>query len=1132
MEIRVLGSLTLDDGRIPLAPRDRAVMSALTVRLGESLSVESLAAALWGDNLPASWSHVIPGCIMRLRRLIAPAQIETTALGYRLSAEHLTVDADQFERLVARGTQQLELGEPERATHTFSEALALWRGEPFVDLIDWAPAEIESGRLEEMRLGVEELLLDARLQAGEVQEVAALARARVAEAPLRERRWVVLSVAQYRQGRQAEAIATVRRARGLLASELGLDPCTELAELEQAILRQDPSLLSDRVFRPGSTECPYFGLPHARVEDAERYFGRERELSGALRALDEHGVLLVTGSSGVGKSSFVRAGIGAEMIARGREVAIVTPGEHPIDALRDVGLTPGNSLLIVDQCEHAFAADDPAEIREFFGALQRMVYRGLLVIAIRADRLGDLADHDGFAGIIQSHMLMLTALGPDGLRAVIEKPGEQAGLILEPGLVEILVRDADGRNLPLLSHALRQVWARREGRVLTVDAYRASGEIKGAVAKTAEEVIAALPAEDRHLLRDILLRLVEASADGAVVARRIERSRISIDDAHARIVDRLVDARLLTTDEESVQLSHEALAREWPRLKDWLADDVEGQRIMRHLGAAAAAWDAMGRPESELYRGGRLTATQHWRDAADPALTPVERDFLNAAAEQESAGLEAAQRQLRKERRMVRRLKWVSAGAAGLAILAVTAGLIAGFQTNLAGERATVGEARRVAASALEEPHFDRALLLAVEAIQLWDSSETRVNLVRVFARAPRLTSIIRIQEDGVAAKSMSVAENGTRAAVIDSDDDVRLFDLDSRSQLGEYGPFGGNVVSSAVDPASGTVAYSATSDLCSVLPCPSGRTGTVDLADGGRSSVTTFAGLAGTAADVEYSADGSLFAALAATRPFEPSGRVALWRGGGENPSGPTILSLDVSGSELAAPIGWVGQFGAVKFSPDGSRLYASRFGPTVVYETTSGAVLDRIAGAGILAVSPDGRRIAVRDGLLAARIVDSSGGAAPVTVPLTDFPSVADFSPDGSHLAVAAGTGVVVFNTETGDVAESLRNHEGAVTAIEYRPTGELVAAGEDGAIITWDLGDWSAGFRTDQFVVRRSAGAESSERTLALERSDGSTQVVIADPAAWEERACQVAGRVLTEQEWGELLGARPYSPACRD
>ncbi|WP_457962671.1 hypothetical protein M1E17_14220 [Arthrobacter sp. D1-29] len=1128
MEVRVLGALTLDEDRIPLAPRDRVVLGALTVRLGASLSVESLAEALWGDDLPASWSKVIPGCIMRLRRLIGPARIETTPFGYRLSADHIEVDADQFERLVSRGTQQLKLGEPERAAHSYSEALALWRGEAFVELIDWGPAQIASGRLEEIRLAAEELLLDARLRAGEVQEVAALARTRVAEAPLRERRWVMLSVAQYRQGRQAEAIATVRRARGLLVADLGLDPCTELAELEQAILRQDPSLLSDQVFQTGSSECPYFGLPPAGVADAERYFGREQELSGALRALEEHGVLLIAGASGVGKSSFVRAGIGAQFTARGTQVVIVTPGERPLEALRDVVRRPGDSLLIVDQCEQAFAADDPAEIMKFFDALSREVFRGMLVVTIRADRLGDLAEHKGFAGIIQSHMLMLTAFGFDGLRAVIEKPAQQAGLILEPGLVEILVRDADGRNLPLLSHALHQVWSRREGRVMTVDGYRASGEIDGAVAKTAEEVFAELSGEGKQLLRDILLRLVEASAGGVVISRQIERTRIAIDEDHAKIVDRLVDARLLTTDKETVQLSHEAVAREWPRLKEWLADDIEGQRIMRHLGSAATAWDAMGRPNSELYRGGRQTAAQQWRDAANPALTVVEREFLEACAAAETAGLAATQRQLSKERSMVRRLSWVSAGAAGLAIVAITASLVAGFQANLAGERATVAEARRVAATALEDPDFDRALLLAVEAIQIWDSTETRTNLVRVFARAPRITSITRIQEDGVTPASMSLEKNGTRASVIDSDDDLRLFDLANRSQLGDYSPTGGMMAATAVDPVSGTVAFSQALGLCEALPCVRGRTGTLDLANGGRSGLETYQGLAGAAADVEYSPDGSLFAALATTLWFEPSGSVALWRGGGD----PMLLDLNASGSDPGGASEWGGQFGAVKFAQDGSRLYASRLGPTVVFDTSSGTEIDRIAGNGLLAVSPDGHRILVRDGLLAVRMVDSSGTAAPMTVPLSVFPSVADFSPDGHHFAVASGNRVVVVNTETGDIAETLRNHDGSVTAVEFRSTGELVTAGADGAIITWDLGDWSAKFRNDPFSGSVPFVGENDERTLVLEQSDGSTQVVVAEPAAWEDRACRIAGRVLTEQEWGDLLGARPYSPACRD
>jgi WD40 repeat protein len=185
------------------------------------------------------------------------------------------------------------------------------------------------------------------------------------------------------------------------------------------------------------------------------------------------------------------------------------------------------------------------------------------------------------------------------------------------------------------------------------------------------------------------------------------------------------------------------------------------------------------------------------------------------------------------------------------------------------------------------------------------------------------------------------------------------------------------------------------------------------------------------------------------------------------------------------------------VKFSPDGSRLYASGFGPTVVLDTASGKELHRIPGTGILAVSPDGRRIAVRDGSRAMRIVDSSGRAAPITVSLSSFPTAADFSPNGTQLAIAAGNDVVVASTATGEIAETLRDHDGLVTAVEFRPTGELVTAGADGAIVTSALGDWSAAFRSERHL-RDHAPAELDERTVALEQSDGRWQVVVAEPA----------------------------------
>lgn len=118
---------------------------------------------------------------------------------------------------------------------------------------------------------------------------------------------------------------------------------------------------------------------------------------------------------------------------------------------------------------------------------------------------------------------------------------------------------------------------------------------------------------------------------------------------------------------------------------------------------------------------------------------------------------------------------------------------------------------------------------------------------------------------------------------------------------------------------------------------------------------------------------------------------------------------------------------------------------------------------------------------------------------------------------------------STATGEIAETLRDHDGEGTTVEFRPTGELVTAGADGAIITSDFGDWSAACRGNLYL-RDPASAELDERTVALEQSDGRWQVVVAEPAVWEERACEIAGRVLTQQEWAEFVGPRSYAPAC--
>ncbi|MEU1973532.1 BTAD domain-containing putative transcriptional regulator [Microbacterium sp. NPDC019599] len=1123
MNVGVLGALTLDDGRVVPAPRDRLVLGALATQIGRTVPLETIAAALWGDGLPPTWAKVIPGCIMRLRRELPPTAIETTSRGYRLVPERVELDAGRFERLTERGAELLELGEPDRAVHAFSEALVLWRGQPFAELQDWEPARIESTRLDEIRLAAEESLLEALLDSGNLVDAAAGARARVAEAPMRERRWVILGLVQYRQGRQAEALEAIRRGRAFLAHELGLDPCPELASLEQAILVQDPSLDSGAPFRASSAECPYFGLPPAGIEDGERFFGREADLDRAVQELEERGVLIVSGSSGVGKSSFVRAGIASRFTARGRRVVIVTPGERPVETLRDVGAQEHESLLIIDQCEQAFAHDDPDEIRLFFEEVGRAVFQGTVVITIRADRLGDLADNQGFAGLIQSHLLMLGPLPAEGLRAVIEKPAQHAGLILEPGLVEVLARDADGRNLPLLSHALRQAWQRREGRVLTVDGYHASGGIEGAVAQTAEEVFSALSDQGARIARDILLRLVEPSDGAGVICQRVDRSSIAIDDAHARVVERLVDARLVTSDADSYQLAHEAVAREWPRLREWLADDVEGQRIMRHLHAAAQAWDSMERPDSELYRGGRLSAAVQWRNTGRPVLPAVEAAFLDASVELEAADIATTRLQLKRERRSVTRLRWLAGATATLAVVALAAGTVAAVQTEAGNRQAVIDDARRVAALAGEEHVYERALLLAADAIQLWDSPTTRRALLDVMGRGPRIVSVVRLS-DGSGIEAMRLADDAT-ALVIDDEISARVIDLDQRAQVA-WARAGEGIVLDAAQGPGGRIALSVLREGCwPVSACHAPDLRTLDRG-GALAGELTFPMFGAQALDIEYSPDRSLGAVIAPLPQTADGDNIMVWHV--ESPDKPLRLHLPHAGTNPGSP-SWANSFGRVRFSADGTRLYASGFGPTAVYDTTTGALLDEVDGDGLLAVSPDGRSLLLREGRRAARIVDI---ADPGRSWLLEMPAAVwdgAFSPDGTRVATAAGDQAWVWSAEGGDLEEVLAGHRDVVRAVGFRSDSEVVTASMDGALFTWVLGDWTESFR-DWLRPGGDPLQPRDDRTLFADLPDGSAIAISADPEIWLQRACVIAGRVTTEQEWQAVFGDRPYDPAC--
>jgi WD40 repeat protein/DNA-binding SARP family transcriptional activator len=1116
MRIDVLGPLAVDGETGAVGPRDRVVLAALVTKLGEALSAEQLADALWGDDPPASWPKVVQGCIARLRRVLGREAIETVPHGYRLAVSPSEVDAVRFERAVVRVQELLALREPDRAAYVADEALTLWRGRPLAELERWEPGRLDAIRLEELRRDAEELRLDALLQAGRYAEVLGEAQARVAEAPLRERRWALLALAQYQAGRQGDALATLRRARASLAERLGLDPGPELVALEERMLRHDPMLATAGALPEVSPVCPYLGLVPYGEEDADRFFGRGREVTACLERLGRTGVVVVVGPSGSGKSSLVRAGISATLRRDARRVTVITPGPRPMDALTTLpgaGVAP---VLVVDQCEEAITlCDDSAEQLRFFAALAEHATRAPLVVALRADRLGEVAAFPSFAGLVERGFHLLTPMTAPDLRAAIEGPARQAGLLLEAGLVDLLVRDVEGEPgaLPLLSHALRQTWLAREGRTLTVAGYHASGGIRGAVAQTAEEVYEAASVEQRPLLRDLLLRLVVPSAEGEPVRSRVPRRMVATDEAHDRIIELLVRARLVTSDEDAIELAHEALTRAWPRLRTWLDDDVEGQRILRHLATAADSWDAMGRPDSELYRGVRLTRAVDWRDRTRPDLTATERAFL-AASEARADAEDAAARRRR------RTLVGVLGGAVVVAtVLGSFAVVQAGLATTerdraLAAEAAAddgaqraetsaaLAAARELAAAAVsvreEDPEL--SVLLALQALEVAPDDDLPLETVAALHEAVRTMRAVQVlpwDRDGEDPP-------GDEFDAIMSADGTLVVVSDGTARLEVRDGAGRPAWSVADGTSDGRFVHPHFSPDGALLAVAFRR---ADAADAGDAED------AGDAADGGVPVGIHLYEAatgrLRAVLP-PPSGCPGAWlpRGRAFTPDGTALLRV-------------VG--GASGDDPDGcqDRLEVVELGSGEVTEqadlTLGDPWMPVWAGADTVG------RLLITDfsapgPMLRTRLVDRSSGET--TFEREAF--VGYLSPDGSVLALSEGSaasrGVALVDPATGELRHELVGHGAEIADVLFSEDGGTVyTAGVDGTARVWD------------------AASGAQQLTLTGARA-GLNRLSLANEGAW----LVGAGRDATLRTWdltaaplGEVAAAdlRPAQVASR-
>jgi class 3 adenylate cyclase/WD40 repeat protein/tRNA A-37 threonylcarbamoyl transferase component Bud32/energy-coupling factor transporter ATP-binding protein EcfA2 len=469
---------------------------------------------------------------------------------------------------------------------------------------------------------------------------------------------------------------------------------------------------------PAAGESPYRGLLAFEPGDRHLFFGREDAVHEVLARIARGRLLAVVGASGSGKSSLLRAGVLAAVAAgelpSARSARLITPGAAPPLDLGD----GEEELLVVDQFEELYTQCRETKRRALFiDAL--LARRGPVVIGVRADFYGEVSTDAELAGSVATNQVLLGPMRDDDLRRAVAEPARLAGLRLEPGLVDLVLRDVAGEPgaLPLMSHALRETWERRDGRTLTVEAYHQSGGVSSAVAQTADAVAQGTPESDRPLLRSVFLRLTEIGDDVEDTRRRVRIEELvpqgSSPGAVRTLLDRLAEARLVTLDAGTAEVAHEVLIRCWPTLRRWLEEDREGIRLHRRLGDAAQLWEAAGREPADLYRGTRLDAAVEWARSGGALLNGTERDFLTASVDESAR---AQRRQLEANRRLRRALT----GAAGLLVVAL--GLLVFALTSRHDALRAEASARSQALAAESETQVSRdpqlALLLARAALE------------------------------------------------------------------------------------------------------------------------------------------------------------------------------------------------------------------------------------------------------------------------------------------------------------------------------------------------------------------------------------------------------------------------------
>ena len=831
-------------------------------------------------------------------------------------------------------------------------------------------------------------------------------------------------------------------------------------------------------------DCPYRGLFAFREDDARFFFGREDVTRALVDKVAEVPFVAVVGASGSGKSSLVWAGLVPWLRRSGRWlVAGFRPGPRPfhslgaamlglidpelseadrvagVDRLAAAFITRDGFLaetvqrvvaeagaerllLVVDQFEELYAGDDPTGARtHFIDRLLAVAGAGVsVVVTLRADFLGHALDHRPLADALQRGDLKLGPMTPDELAAAVEQPAAASGVAIEDGLSRRLLDSVAGEpgNLPLLSFALSQLWGHQENGVLTHGAYERMGGVESALAGYADEVFDSLGPDDQLRAKAVLLQLVRPG-EGTEDTRRLS-TRAEIGEDGWLIVPALAGARLVVTgrDEatgtDTVEIVHEALIRQWGRLRRWMSAERSYRTWQERFRAALRQWESSGWDDGALLRGAPLAEASDWMAQRPEAGSVAERQFLEASqaaaaaldlraeearqreleaardlAEQHRLRAEAEHARARQQVRSGRLLRLASAALVVLLVVAVVTAAAVRDQRNESRQLRLVALTEAMAArvgAELEERLDERALLVARQA---W-----------LFDR-----------ETG-----------GSRNAVVDRALRQALGVPNFSRILGGYD---GGVASVAVSPDARFVATGGFEPRSAGPDGTGGAVVTVRDLDNPAADPVELTGHQGRVAAVAWRPSGGQLATAGS------DGTVRLWRPGRDEP--------ELRVEPLEAPVT------SLVFAPGGAALVAGTDDGTLVawdvrdpgsdpvtVDVSPGPVTALAAAPvpGLFAAAGEDGRVRLADLTATGTVTAEVDVGAPVR-------SIA-FDPEGAALAAGTDDGrVVLVDVRSTGLAprRELSGHRDAVNAVAFAPDGAtLVSGGDDRSVRIWTL------------------------------------------------------------------------------